>query len=237
MRTAIGMRLPPQPNGNRFASSPQTGGCNLDVRGTPARKTTHHRQAVKFIIALPYVVQNESVARSINVRACSQIRTAMPWTPLISRPTLLFRSPDHGVIDVLEEFARRTSPGTAGFLCAPLDRNWLVLPQKLYSCVCQIIHPPRLTPCHASGSSTIKPSGVAYPSFSQSRFHSSVRPLMYWSVRANLPATPDDCLDHFTCHLRASEPPSAVRRSYTEKSRRPDEHRDNFCIQKGAEDL
>lgn len=118
-----------------------------------------------FIIAVPCVVQNESVARSINAPATSQIRPAMPWTPLISRPTLLFRSPDHGVT-VLEEFACRTSPGTAGFLCAPLDRNWLVLPRKLYSCVCQIIHTPRLTPCHASGSSTIKSSGAAYPSFS-----------------------------------------------------------------------
>ena len=50
-----------------------------------------------FIIALPCVVQNESVARSINAPATSQIRPAMPWTPPISRPTLLFRSPDHGV--------------------------------------------------------------------------------------------------------------------------------------------
>jgi len=77
--------------------------------------------------------------------------TAMPWTPLISRPRLLFRSPDHG-LTVLEEAACQTSAGKVDFLCTPLDRNRLGLPRKLYSRVCQIIHPPRPTPCHACGS-------------------------------------------------------------------------------------
>ncbi len=107
---------------------------------------------------------------------------------------------------------------------------------EVVSSVCQIIHTTRLAPGHAYMSRVPKPSGVAYLSVS-CLSPQLVHRLPDRSLPAILPAASDDCLDHHTCHRRASDSLPAARRSYTKKPRRPDEHRGNFCIQKSAEDL